>query len=145
MMPSDPLSPICQSTLCHKVHIQIIWTFVIVFYSIMYFQSHYDFANVFKDLKSSGNNERHLYLIFSAIYFEHPLFNWRFKFMELSNCLHSCRFYRTIILNYSSEVKQKLGKTLLKSADFSSHNLPKKTRHHLRLHRLVIPLLIKHW
>ena len=47
--------------------------------------------------------------------------------MELSNCLHSCRFYRTIILNYSSEVKQKLGKTLLKSADFSSHNLPKKT------------------
>ena len=60
---------------------------------------------------------------FSALYFKHSLLNWRLKFMEMTECLQNCRFYRTIISNYSSELKLKLIEKLSKSKDFSAHDL----------------------
>ena len=43
----------------------------------------------------------------------------------MTESLHNCRFYwfRTIISNYSSEVKWKLIKIWLKSGDFSAFDL----------------------
>ena len=43
--------------------------------------------------------------------------------MEMTEYLQNCMFYRTIILNYSSEVKSKLTEKLLISEDFSAHEL----------------------
>ena len=43
--------------------------------------------------------------------------------MELTACLQNCKFYRTIIPNYSIEERKKLNKELLKSEDFSAHGL----------------------
>ena len=56
-------------------------------------------------------------VIFSALYFKHSLINWRLKCMEMTGCLQNCRFYRTIISNFSSKVKLKLIEKLSISAD----------------------------
>ena len=64
------------------------------------------------------------------------LLNWRLKFMEMTECLQNCRFYGTIISDYSSEVK------LSKSKDFLLMTYVEK-RHILRLLRPVILLLTR--
>ena len=84
--------------------------------------------------------------MFSDLYFKHSLLNCRLKSKEMPACLQNCRFYRSIISNYSSEVKWKLIENLSKIIQikrlFCSW-LTLRKRHILRLRRLVIPLLIK--
>ena len=52
---------------------------------------------------------------FSALYFYNSLLNNRLKSKEMTACFQNFRFYRSIILNYSSEVKCKLITNLSKN------------------------------
>ena len=61
-------------------------------------------------------------VMFRALYFKHSLLNWGLKFMEITERLQNCIFYRTNSSNYSSEVVKKLIEKLSKSTDFSAHD-----------------------
>ena len=98
-------------------------------FHIMYFQSHFgSFCRRFwRILHFCGNNGPLPNVTFSALYFKHSLLNWRLKFMEMTECLQNCRFYRAIISNYSNEVKSKLIEKLWASEDFLPLTYVEKT------------------
>ena len=114
------LSPLCLRILCHEKKIsKYIQSFSI---PIMYFQSHHDgFSRRFRKIVFMAVI-MDPYVIFSALYFKHSQSNWILKFIELTKCLQNCRFYRTIISDYSSKVK-KIQLKLYNSEDFSAHDL----------------------
>ena len=92
---------------------------------IMHFQSHLDsFCQRFRRMLYFCDNSGPLpNVILSTLYFKYSLLNWRLKFMERTECLQNCRLYRTIISNYSGEVKLKLIEKLWTSEDFSAPDL----------------------
>mgnify|MGYP003690561033 CR=1 FL=1 len=90
----------------------------------MYFQCHYgSFTNFWRIIYCCINNGPLPNVIFSALYFKHSLLNWRLKCMEMTECLLNCRFYQTIISNFSSKLKLKLIEKLLILDDFYAPDL----------------------
>ena len=75
------------------------------------------FSTIKKNFIYGGNNGPLTNVIFSALHFKHSQSNWIIKFIELTKCLQNFRFNRTIISDYSSNVKLKFKKYL------SAHDL----------------------
>ena len=65
------------------------------------------------------------------------------SFIEMTECLQNCMFYRTIISNNASIVKWKLDEKIIKIRRLFCPWLTLRKRHILRLCHLVIPLLTK--
>ena len=86
-------------------------------FHIMFFQSHYGsfWLRVWRILYFCDNEGPLSNVSFSALYFYNSLLNCRLKSKEMTACFQNFRFYRSIILNYSSEVKCKLITNLSKN------------------------------
>ena len=90
-------------------------------FHIMFFQSHYGsfWLRVWRILYFCDNEGPLSNVSFSALYFYNSLLNYRLKSKEMTACFQNFRFYRSIILNYSSEVKCKLITNLSKNIIFT--------------------------
>ena len=112
---------------------------------IMYFESHYGrFYRFFEEFYIfTAMMDPFQTSLFSALYFKHSLLKWRLQFMEMTECLKHCMFYRTIIANYFSEKKIKINWKIIDIRRLFCSWLTLRKRHILRLRRLVIPLITK--
>ena len=111
----------------------------------IYFQSHYGsfYQHFWRNVLFCSNTGPLPNVTFSAVYFKHSLLNWRFKFMEMTECLQNCRF---LLNNYLILLKRRKIKMNWKIIDMSRlfcSWLTLRKRHILRLRPLAIPLLTK--